>query len=112
MTSRNNRKDSLPPLKGRPIPDDNDADVEPDIWVKPISDGNRTQQREQYYKQKQFGDTSDIDGMLKGMKATIVRQETIIPKGDYETYDAETWKAMNDKNSLYNRRSGNSIRWH
>jgi hypothetical protein len=66
----------------------------------------------QRQREKEFGDTSDLDPYLKKVGGYIVRQETHLPKGDYDTYDRNEWENMRQKRISYNNSNNTSYYVH
>ncbi len=70
----------------------------------------RREELAQRYRDKEFGDYSDIKRMLKQVGGTMVDQVTHLPpQGDTPTYDAETWRKMHESR---NKKSGTTWTWY
>jgi hypothetical protein len=71
----------------------------------------REERKQQQQRDREFGDTSDIDSMLQRVRGTIIKQETHLPKGgDMETYDKNEWTRLNKKS--HNKTNNTYYSWH
>ncbi len=79
----------------------------------------RAEQRQQKYNNDKpdiQGSYDDLKPMLMKHRATMVRQEEILPKGDMATFSDKEWKAIREKErnnpKSHNTTSNTTYFWH